>query len=215
VRRFRTIRRIVVASISIILGMWLERFVIIVPSLTRQRLPVEQAFYIPTWVCGPSWRAVFPYSCSFILFLQKFFPLFLSGRLEKAGRRRSKQFRRELSPTFQRKKRWIVKYHDDCPKDPIDRLGRKMKQGKVYMVGAGPGDPGLMTVKGLNCIRQAEVVIYDRLVDESILNEACPHAEKIYVGKASNHHTLEQEKINHLLIQKARASASRRLGRGG
>jgi molybdopterin-containing oxidoreductase family membrane subunit len=50
VRRFRTIRGTVVASISIILGMWLERFVIIVPTLTRQRLPVEQAFYIPTWV---------------------------------------------------------------------------------------------------------------------------------------------------------------------
>jgi molybdopterin-containing oxidoreductase family membrane subunit len=50
VRRYRTIRGTVVASISIILGMWLERFVIIVPTLTRQRLPVEQAFYIPTWV---------------------------------------------------------------------------------------------------------------------------------------------------------------------
>jgi molybdopterin-containing oxidoreductase family membrane subunit len=50
VRRFRTIRGTVVASISIIIGMWLERFVIIVPTLTRQRLPIEQAFYIPTWV---------------------------------------------------------------------------------------------------------------------------------------------------------------------
>ena len=79
-----------------------------------------------------------------------------------------------------------------------------MKQGKVYLVGAGPGDPGLMTVKGLDCLRHADVVIYDRLVDESILNEARPDAEKIYVGKASNHHTLEQEKMNHLLIQKAR-----------
>jgi Ni/Fe-hydrogenase subunit HybB-like protein len=49
-RKFRTIRGTVIASISIILGMWLERFVIIVPTLTRQRLPVEQAFYIPTWV---------------------------------------------------------------------------------------------------------------------------------------------------------------------
>jgi uroporphyrinogen III methyltransferase/synthase len=78
-----------------------------------------------------------------------------------------------------------------------------MKQGKVYLVGAGPGDPGLITVKGLDCLRQADVVIYDRLVDESILNEARSEAEKIYVGKASNHHTLEQEKINHLLIQKA------------
>ncbi len=79
-----------------------------------------------------------------------------------------------------------------------------MKQGKVYLVGAGPGDPGLMTVKGLDFLKQADVVIYDRLVDESILQEARSDAEKIYVGKASNYHTLEQEKINHLLIQKAR-----------
>ncbi len=78
-----------------------------------------------------------------------------------------------------------------------------MKYGRVYLVGAGPGDPGLMTVKGLDCLRHADVVIYDRLVDESILDEACPDAEKIYVGKASNHHTLEQKKINPLLIQTA------------
>jgi len=71
-------------------------------------------------------------------------------------------------------------------------------------VGAGPGDPGLLTVKGLDCLRRADVVIYDRLIDESILHEARPEAEKIYVGKASSHHTLEQETINHLLIQKAR-----------
>jgi uroporphyrinogen III methyltransferase/synthase len=72
------------------------------------------------------------------------------------------------------------------------------------LVGAGPGDPGLITVKGLDCLRRADVVIYDRLIDESILHEARPEAEKIYVGKASSHHTLEQETINHLLIQKAR-----------
>jgi uroporphyrinogen III methyltransferase/synthase len=79
-----------------------------------------------------------------------------------------------------------------------------LKAGKVYLVGAGPGDPGLLTVKGLACLKQADVVVYDRLVDESILNEARPEADKIYVGKASNHHTLEQGMINDLLIQKAR-----------
>ncbi len=78
-----------------------------------------------------------------------------------------------------------------------------MKSGKVYLVGAGPGDPGLITVKGLACLKQADVVVYDRLVDESILQEARPDAEKIYVGKASSHHTLEQGMINQLLIQKA------------
>jgi uroporphyrinogen III methyltransferase/synthase len=79
-----------------------------------------------------------------------------------------------------------------------------VKVGKVYLVGAGPGDPGLITVKGLACLKQADVVVYDRLVDESILHEARSDAEKIYVGKASNHHTLEQEMINQLLIKKAR-----------
>lgn len=78
-----------------------------------------------------------------------------------------------------------------------------MKVGKVYLVGAGPGDPGLITIKGLDCLRRAEVVIYDRLVDESILNKTRPGAEKIYVGKASSHHTLKQERINRLLIEKA------------
>ena len=79
-----------------------------------------------------------------------------------------------------------------------------MEQGKVYLVGAGPGDPGLMTVKGLNCLRHADVVIYDRLVDESLLNEVRPEAEKIYVGKADRLHILEQDSINQLLLEKAR-----------
>ena len=78
------------------------------------------------------------------------------------------------------------------------------KLGKVYLVGAGPGDPGLITVKGLKCLRKAEVVVYDRLVDETILGEVHKNAEKIYVGKAANHHTLEQEAINRLLVEKAR-----------
>jgi len=76
------------------------------------------------------------------------------------------------------------------------------------LVGAGPGDPGLITVKGLHCLRQADVVIYDRLVDESILNEVRPEAERIYVGKSSNHHTLEQNEINRLLVEKAREGKS-------
>lgn len=83
-------------------------------------------------------------------------------------------------------------------------LGNSLKVGKVYLVGAGPGDPGLITVKGLACLKQADVVVYDRLVDENVLHEARSDAEKIYVGKASDYHTLEQGMINQLLIQKAR-----------
>jgi len=81
-----------------------------------------------------------------------------------------------------------------------DRNGTR----KSYLVGAGPGDPGLMTVKGLNCLRHADVVIYDRLVDESLLNEVRPEAQKIYVGKADRLHILEQNSINQLLLEKAR-----------
>ncbi len=83
-----------------------------------------------------------------------------------------------------------------------------MRRGRVYLVGAGPGDPGLITVKGLRCLQQADVVIYDRLVDETILSEVRPDAEKIYVGKSSNHHTLEQGEINRLLVEKAQEGKS-------
>jgi uroporphyrinogen III methyltransferase/synthase len=79
-----------------------------------------------------------------------------------------------------------------------------MKHGKVYLVGAGPGDPGLITVKGLECLRKADVIIYDRLVDDSLLEEASPEIEKIYVGKGRACHAMEQKEINLLLISKAR-----------
>ena len=79
-----------------------------------------------------------------------------------------------------------------------------MKQGKVYLVGAGPGAPGLITVKGLNCLKKADVIIYDRLLEDSFLEVARPEAEKIYVGKSAKYHTLEQEAINELLVKKAR-----------
>ncbi len=57
-----------------------------------------------------------------------------------------------------------------------------MKTGKVYLVGAGPGDPGLISQKGLACLVQADVIIYDRLLDERLLDSALPEAERIYVG---------------------------------
>jgi uroporphyrin-III C-methyltransferase len=76
--------------------------------------------------------------------------------------------------------------------------------GKVFIVGAGPGDPRLITVRGLQCIQAADVLIYDRLVDPSLLDEAPPHAERIYAGKESSHHTLPQEQINALMEAHAR-----------
>lgn len=76
--------------------------------------------------------------------------------------------------------------------------------GIVYIVGGGPGDPGLITVKGLNCLRQADVVLYDRLVASELLNEASVNAELIDVGKEPKRHRRSQEEINALLIEKAR-----------
>ncbi|WP_227935527.1 uroporphyrinogen-III C-methyltransferase [Alkalihalobacillus deserti] len=76
-------------------------------------------------------------------------------------------------------------------------------KGKVFLVGAGPGDPKLITVYGLECIQQADVIAYDRLVNKELLRHAKEEAELIYCGKAPGNHTLIQEEINHLLVTKA------------
>jgi len=78
-----------------------------------------------------------------------------------------------------------------------------MDKAKVYLVGAGPGDPGLFTLKGKKLLAAAEVVVYDRLVGDDILAMANPDAEMIYVGKISGRHALPQEEINALLVNKA------------
>lgn len=80
---------------------------------------------------------------------------------------------------------------------------RKQMAGKVFLVGGGPGDPGLITVKGLQAVREADCIIYDRLVSPELLEEAKDGCEKIYVGKASHHHTMRQEEINRLLVEKS------------
>lgn len=77
------------------------------------------------------------------------------------------------------------------------------KQGVVYLVGAGPGDPGLFTLRGKQLLERAEAVVYDRLVSPEILAWADPAAEMIYVGKASGHHSWPQEDINKVLLEKA------------
>lgn len=78
------------------------------------------------------------------------------------------------------------------------------KRGKVYLVGAGPGDPDLITRKGLRCLHEADVVLYDRLVNPALLAEAHAGATLVFVGKGANRHTLPQKDINTLLITYAR-----------
>src|SRR5579872_7205215 len=87
--------------------------------------------------------------------------------------------------------------------------------GMVYLIGAGPGAADLITLRGLRRLRAADVVIYDRLIDPSLLDEARTDAERIYVGKAPRHHTLPQRDINALLIERARQGCSVARLKGG
>lgn len=80
----------------------------------------------------------------------------------------------------------------------------KSHTGIVYLVGAGPGDPGLLTLKGKACIERADVIVYDRLIPQGVLRWARPEAELIYVGKAASRHAMPQEQINRLLAARAK-----------
>ena len=85
-----------------------------------------------------------------------------------------------------------------------DQGGRRMStQGKVWLVGAGPGDVGLFTIKGREILAKAEVVVYDSLVGDGVLAIVPASAEKINVGKRAGHHTMKQENINQVLLEKA------------
>lgn len=81
--------------------------------------------------------------------------------------------------------------------------GMRVVPGTVYLVGAGPGDPGLLTCHGADALRRAEVVVYDRLADNSMLTLAPPDAELIYVGKQAAVHAVPQPRINELLAERA------------
>lgn len=76
--------------------------------------------------------------------------------------------------------------------------------GKVYLIGAGPGDPGLITLRAVECLQSAQVVVFDRLANRSLLQYA-PQAEWIDVGKQPDHHPVPQEQINRILVDQARA----------
>lgn len=76
--------------------------------------------------------------------------------------------------------------------------------GEVYLVGAGPGDPRLITVRGLELLREADTVVYDHLAGEELLKEAKEGAELIDVGKQGGHHKVEQDGINRIIVDQAR-----------
>ncbi|MCQ6563087.1 uroporphyrinogen-III C-methyltransferase [Paenibacillus mendelii] len=76
--------------------------------------------------------------------------------------------------------------------------------GKVYIVGAGPGDPELITVKAMRLIQQADIILYDRLISNELLEYASPHAALVYCGKAPGSHAMPQQRINETLVNYAR-----------
>ena len=87
----------------------------------------------------------------------------------------------------------------------INDNNSQITTGKAYLVGAGPGRPDLITVRGLQVLREAETVLYDRLVAQELLDEAPAHADLIFVGKRAGHHFMPQEQITTLLLERVRA----------
>src|SRR4030081_348620 len=83
-------------------------------------------------------------------------------------------------------------------------MDSKIKNGRVYLVGAGPGDLGLVTLRAKECIEQADVIVYDHLANPEMLSWARDAAEIIYAGKKAGEHALTQDEINALLVKKAR-----------
>lgn len=92
---------------------------------------------------------------------------------------------------------------------------RDTGQGKVYLIGAGPGDPGLMTLKGKDILSEADVIIYDYLANKRFLEYAKPQAELIYVGKKGGDHTMGQAEINRLIVKKSKSGNSVARLKGG
>lgn len=89
------------------------------------------------------------------------------------------------------------------PDNKFTKQADRLPVGKVYLVGAGPGDPGLFTLRGLECLHKADVVVHDRLIGPELLSYA-PQARLVDVGKESGHHAIPQQEINQILVNAAR-----------
>ena len=92
----------------------------------------------------------------------------------------------------------------DQPSMPLPKVRAQHTHGTVYLVGCGPGDPELLTIRALNVLRAADVIVYDHLVSDEVLTLTRADAQRIYVGKERDRHTLPQEQINALLVSLAR-----------
>ncbi len=99
--------------------------------------------------------------------------------------------------------------------DRSDATGPGVRAGTVYLIGAGPGDPGLLTLRGAECLARADVVVYDYLANPVLLRHARPEAERLYVGKQGGGPRTEQQAINALIIERAKAGKSVARLKGG
>ncbi len=96
------------------------------------------------------------------------------------------------------------KYLERSLENETANTAQEQLQGEVYLVGAGPGDPELLTFRAMRLMQQAEVVVYDRLVSPEILDMVRRDAPRIYAGKERSKHTMPQESINELLVRLAK-----------
>ncbi len=131
-----------------------------------------------------SWRNTIKDKFSNSVDRQQFWGFLLSGKIKDWV----------LSGKFEQADSQIKQYLNKS--DPIT--------GQVFLVGSGPGDPDLLTIKALKLIQQAEVVLYDRLVSDAIMDLVPDYCERIYVGKKRSNHALPQDNINQLLVDLAK-----------
>jgi uroporphyrin-III C-methyltransferase/precorrin-2 dehydrogenase/sirohydrochlorin ferrochelatase len=142
------------------------------------------------------------------------------GRMAMLARKFRKQVQSQLPEGNARRIFWenvfegpiaeqMLTGHEDAAfavlQQSLDQAATHSVKGEVYLVGAGPGDPDLLTFRALRLMQKADVVLYDNLVSEGVMELVRRDAERIYVGKKSNNHTLPQEEINALLVRLAKA----------
>ena len=93
---------------------------------------------------------------------------------------------------------------DELVKQSFKKIGKTKKStGKVFLVGAGPGDPELITAKGLRAIQSADVILHDALIHPHLAFEINPLAKKIFVGKREDKHSVSQETIHYIMVEEA------------
>ena len=141
------------------------------------------------------------------------------GRLAGITEEYREKVKRFFPKQMQRKQFWesalkgpvselVYAGQEDSARTQLDEMLAKgidtSPMGEVYLVGAGPGDPDLLTFKAVRLMQQADVMVYDRLVSQPILDMANPDAERLYVGKQKDDHAVPQNDINDLLVEKAK-----------